>query len=66
MAVGGINVLTGTVRHSDRVTDDRQVNVEMSIGIQLAGFAEATGTLKNKQPVMAAIDENAVVIGLLG
>jgi molybdate transport system regulatory protein len=66
VAVGGINVLTGTVRRSGRVTDDRQVNVELSTGIQLAGFADATGSLKNKQPVMVAVDENAVVIGLLG
>ena len=65
VAVGGINVLTGTVRRG-RVTDDRQVNVELSTGIQLAGFADATGSLKNKQPVMVAVDENAVVIGLLG
>jgi len=66
VAVGGINVLTGTVRRGGRVTDDRQVNVELSTGIQLAGFADATGSLKNKQPVMVAVDENAVVIGLLG
>ena len=65
VAVGGINVLTGTVRRG-RVTDDRQVNVELSTGTQLAGFADATGSLKNKQPVMVAVDENAVVIGLLG
>ncbi len=66
VAVGGINVLTGTVRRGGRVTDDRQVNVELSTGTQLAGFSDATGSLKNKQPVMVAVDENAVVIGLLG
>ncbi|MDP4608483.1 MAG: TOBE domain-containing protein [Burkholderiaceae bacterium] len=66
VAMGGINLLRGCISRSGRSKEDQQVGVELCKGLQLAGFAVQGHVLKNKQAVMAAIDESAVVIALLG
>lgn len=65
VAIGGINLLKGTVTRRIGTRADRQVSLELPSGLQIAGFMQADGDLKPKQAAMAAIDESAVVIGLV-
>lgn len=64
VAMGDINLLEGKIARRIGAKADRQVSLELSPGLQLAGFAAPETELKPKQPAMAAIDESAVVIGL--
>ncbi len=64
VAMGGINLLRGTVTRRIGAKTDRQVLLELSPGLQLAGFADISSELKLRQSAMAAIEESAIVIGL--
>lgn len=64
VAVGNVNLLKGTITRRFGTKVDRQVSLELSPGLQLAGFADPAVELKLRQPAMAALDESAVVIGL--
>lgn len=65
VAIGGINLLKGKVTRRIGTKADRQVSIELPSGLQIAGFIQVDGDLKPKQAAMAAIDESAVVIGLV-
>ena len=65
VAIGGINLLIGRVIRRIGTKADRQVSLELPSGLQIAGFMQPDGDLKPKQAAMAAIDESAVVIGLV-
>lgn len=65
VAIGGINLLKGKVTRRIGTKADRQVSLELPSGLQIAGFMQPDGDLKPKQAAMAAIDESAVVIGLV-
>lgn len=64
VALGQVNLLKGYVSRVSRSKTDRQVSMALGPSIQLAGFLDPTVSVKNKQEVMAAIDESAVVIAL--
>lgn len=66
VAVGGINLLRGKVARRGTAGTGLEVALQITHGLGLVGFAEADSPLKLRQPAMAAVEENGVVIGLGG
>ncbi len=66
VAIGEINLLSGTVTRRLGVKRDGQISMALAGSLQLAGFAEPNVDLKLRQQAQAAIDESAVVIALPG
>ena len=64
VAMGEINILTGSIAKRLGSKQDGQLSLAIGQGLHLAGFAQPGSELKLKQPAMAAIAESAVVIGL--
>ncbi len=66
VAVGGVNLLHGTVTRRGPGAAGIEVSLQIAPGLGLVGFAAAESPLKLHQPVMAAVEENAVVIVVAG
>lgn len=66
VAVGGVNLLRGTVARRGAGGAGLEVALQLSPGLSLVGFADAASPLRLRAPAMAAVDPNAVVIGLMG
>ena len=66
VAVGGVNLLHGKVARRGAGAAGIEVFLQIAAGLGLVGFADAHTALKLRQPAMAAVEENAVVIGLAG
>lgn len=64
VALGDINLLSGTIARRVGLAKDGQVSLALSGTLQLAGFAEPSSLLKLRQKAQAAIDESAIVIAL--
>lgn len=66
VAVGGVNLLHGKVARRGTGSSGVEVSLQITPGLGLVGFADAESPLKLRQWGMAAVEENAVVIGLAG
>jgi molybdate transport system regulatory protein len=66
VAVGGVNLLRGTVARRAAGGAGLEVALQLNLGQSLVGFADAGSPLRLRAPAMAAVDQNAVVIGLIG
>ena len=66
VAVGGVNLLHGKVARRGTGSSGVEVSLQITPGLGLVGFADAESPLKLRQLGMAAVEENAVVIGLAG
>lgn len=62
----GRNLLAGEVRHSASQATGGETTLELMPGLALVGFALGEHALATGQPVMAAVDESAVVIAMAG
>lgn len=66
VVAGSVNLFEGKVMRLAGTKDASEASVQIGPGLQLVGFTEADSGLKRNQPAMAAVEESAVVIGLLG
>jgi len=66
VVAGSVNLFEGRVMRLAGTKEASEASVQIGPGLQLVGFAEADSGLKRNQPAMAAVEESAVVIGLLG
>jgi len=66
VVAGHVNLFEGKVIRGAGVKEAGEVSVQIGPGLHLIGFSEADSGLKRNQPAMAAVEESAVVIGLLG
>lgn len=64
VAIGGVNLLKGKIARRIGTKADGQLLMEISPGVQVAGFADPGCALQPKHSAMAAIDASAIVIGL--
>jgi molybdate transport system regulatory protein len=65
VALSGVNLLTGAVARIASGSGSREVALQMASGLFVVGFADPELRLKRQQPAMAALEESAVVIGLV-
>ncbi len=66
VTIGGINLLKGNVARRGSGAAGIEVSLQITTGLALVGFADSGSPLKLRQSAMAAIEPNAVVIGLSG
>jgi molybdate transport system regulatory protein len=66
VAAGKVNLLRGKVVRRGRGAAGVEVSLQILPGLALVGFADPQAVLKLRQTAMAAIEFNAVVIGLVG
>jgi molybdate transport system regulatory protein len=66
VGMGGVNVLQGKVVRRGSAAAGVEVSLQITPGLGLVGFADAQTPLKLRQVAMAAVEPNAVVIGLAG
>jgi molybdate transport system regulatory protein len=66
VVAGSVNLFEGRVMRLAGTKEASEASVQIGPGLQLVGFTEADSGLKRNQPAMAAVEESAVVIGLLG
>jgi len=66
VAMRGVNLLHGTVARRAGGASGIEVSLALARGSSLVGFADLESHLKLRQPAMAAVEENAVVIGVAG
>lgn len=64
VAVGGVNLLHGKVVRRGSAAAGVEVSLQITPALGLVGFADAQTQLKLRQTAMAAVEPNAVVIGL--
>jgi len=64
VALGGVNLLHGKVVRRGSGEAGVEVSLQITPGLGLVGFADAQTPLKLRQAAMAAVEPNAVVIGL--
>lgn len=65
VGMGATNLLQGVISRASSTQLQREVSLQLKPGLSLVGFSESDPALKLRQKAMAAIDESAVVIGLL-
>jgi molybdate transport system regulatory protein len=65
VALAGVNRLSGKVARRSTASAAVELTLQLAPGLALIGFAAPDSGLKLRQPAMAAIDDSAVVIGLL-
>lgn len=66
VTVGGVNLLHGKIVRRAGAGGVAEVSLQLAPGLGLVGFADQDSGLKLRQTAMAAIEESAVVIGLIG
>ena len=66
VALGGVNLLHGTVVRRGSGAAGVEVSLQLSPGLGLVGFADVDSPIKRRQKAMAAIEHHAVVIGVAG
>ena len=62
----GKNLLDGCAGRISRGEREDEISVELSAGLQLVGFSQASLSIKPRARVIAIVDESAVVIALGG
>ena len=66
VGAGEVNLLRGKVVRRGTGAAGLEVSLQLTPGLVLVGFADAESPLKLRQNAMAALEPNAVVIGLAG
>lgn len=66
VGIGAVNLLRGKVVRRGSGAAGVEVSLQITPGLGLVGFADTESPLKLRQTAMAAIEPNAVVIGLAG
>lgn len=66
VAIGGVNLLHGKVARRGTGSSGVEVSLQITPGLGLVGFADVESAPKLRKSAMAAVEENAVVIGLAG
>jgi len=65
VASGGVNLLRGKVTRRGKGTSGIEVALQIAPGIGVVGFADSEYPLGVRESAMAAIEHNAVVLGLV-
>jgi len=66
VAVGAVNLLRGQVARRGQASAGTEVSLQLAPGLAIVGFADPAQALRLRQPAMAAFEDHAVVIGLVG
>ena len=66
VGVGGVNVLHGKIARRGTGASGVEVSLQITPGLGLVGFSNVESPLRLRMSAMAAVEDNAVVIGLAG